>query len=90
MQKAMITAVKDKTLRIDIVVDAGRIPYSKWSGKKRTFMAGKLKVYVGSLPQLILAKENSNREKDRTFLSLYKIQLKEMLKKERSKSNRSH
>ena len=30
----------------------------------------------------LIEKENSNREKDRKFLALYKIQLKEMLKDE--------
>lgn len=78
--RAVVTGKKDRILRIDLVLDGGKIPYREWFNNKMVFRAGKSKIYVGSLPQLIQAKENSNRDKDRKFLALYKIQLKEMLK----------
>jgi len=65
---------------LDIIMDAGRIPYSEWEKGKKEFIVDRVKVNVGDLKHLIRAKENSNREKDRKFLQLYKIQLKEMLK----------
>lgn len=78
--EAAITARKGKSLRIDLVTNGGNISYKEWLHGRKVFKVGNLKVWVGSLPQLILAKENSNREKDKKFLELYKIQLKEMLK----------
>ena len=78
---AMITARKGKSLNIDIVTNGGNISYKEWEQGRKTFKVGNLKVWEGNLPQLIQAKENSGREKDKKFLALYKIQLKEMLKK---------
>lgn len=80
--RAMVIARKDRMLRIDIVIEGGKIPYEKWNRHKKVFTIAGSKVSVGSLPMLIRAKENSNREKDRAFLKLYKIQLKEILKKQ--------
>ncbi|MBI4057569.1 MAG: hypothetical protein HY399_08500 [Elusimicrobia bacterium] len=80
-QRAVITARKGSSLRVDIVTDAGRIPYEKWRKGCRYFLVQGVKIPVGGLPELILAKKNSNREKDRQFLALYRIQLKEMLEK---------
>lgn len=77
---AVITARRKEGLHIDIVLDGGKIPYAEWNRRKRVFTIGRTKIYVGSLPHLIRAKENSNREKDRIFLALYKIQLAGMLK----------
>ncbi|MDO8734026.1 MAG: hypothetical protein Q7K21_02570 [Elusimicrobiota bacterium] len=79
--RAVITGRKDKVLRIDIVLEGGKIPYTEWNKNKKFFKVGKIIIPVGNLSQLLRAKENSNREKDRAFLKLYKIQLKEMLKR---------
>lgn len=78
--RAVITARKPNEMPLDIVLDAGRIPYPEWAKHKKVFVVEGERVPVGGLPMLIRAKENSNREKDRKFLALYKIQLKEMLK----------
>ena len=78
-RRAVITAAKDRSLRIDLVLDAGGIPFHDWEMGARVFKMGRAQVTVGSLVQLIRAKENSNRKKDRAFLSLYKIQLGEMI-----------
>lgn len=78
--QAVIVSKKDNALRIDLVINGGRIPYSEWEKGKKKFIVDGVKVNVGDLRHLIRAKENSDREKDRKFLQLYKIQLKEMLK----------
>ena len=54
--------------------------YEKWYRNKRVFKVNGLRIFVGDLRQLLQAKENSNREKDRKFLALYKLQLKDLLK----------
>lgn len=81
--QAVVTAKKGKVLRIDIVIDGGGFSFQEWNKDKRIFLVEGIKVPVGSLMRLIRAKENSNREKDRKFLALYKIQIKEMLKNEK-------
>lgn len=78
--QAVIVGKKDNSLRIDLVINGGRIPYGEWEKGKKRFIVDDVKINVGDLGHLIRAKENSNREKDRKFLQLYKIQLKEMLK----------
>lgn len=81
-RQAVTNAKKENEMPLDIMINAGRIPYQKWSERKKIFAVQDVRIPVGSLTDLIRAKENSNREKDRKFLALYKIQLKEMLKKE--------
>ena len=81
-QAATINARKEG-LRIDIVCNAGKIPFKDWFRTKRHFHIGKMKIPVGGLPQLLRAKENSDREKDRIFLKLYKVKLKDLLKGKR-------
>ena len=81
-QAATINAMKEG-LRIDIVCSAGKIPYKDWFRTKRHFHIDKMKIPVGGLLQLLRAKENSNREKDRIFLKLYKVKLKDLLDKRR-------
>ena len=80
IQHGAVVKAKRGLLRVDVVLEGGKIPYVVWERGKRAFAVGGLKIYVGSLSHLIQAKENSNRDKDRKFLALYKIQLKEMLK----------
>ena len=81
-QAATINARKEG-LRIDIVCSAGKIPYKDWFKTKRNFHIGKMRIPVGGLTQLLRAKENSDREKDRIFLKLYKVKLKDLLGRER-------
>lgn len=83
--RAVVTARKMDEMPIDIVLSGGRFLFKEWDKDKRIFTVGGVRVPVGNLSRLIRAKEHSNREKDRKFLELYKIQLKEILKAERSK-----
>lgn len=80
---AVVSGSKDKVLRVDVVIDGGKIPYEEWQKHKNIFKIDGINVFVGSLVDLIKAKENSGREKDRIFLKLYKAQLKEMLKEKK-------
>lgn len=83
--RAVVTARKIDEMPIDIVLSGGRFSFKEWNKDKRIFLVGGVKVPVGNLSRLIRAKEHSNREKDRKFLELYKIHLKEMLRLEKSK-----
>ncbi len=83
--RAVVTARKQNEMPIDIVLSGGRFLFKEWDKDKRIFSVEGVKVPVGNLSRLIRAKEHSNREKDRKFLELYKIHLKEMLKFEKSK-----
>ncbi|OGR86891.1 MAG: hypothetical protein A3A86_07155 [Elusimicrobia bacterium RIFCSPLOWO2_01_FULL_60_11] len=87
-RRSVVTARKGDVLRIDLVIEGGGIPYSTWEKNRRLFKAGNTRIYVGDLPQLLRAKENANREKDRKFLALYKIQLKEMLDAHKQKTKK--
>ena len=78
--QAVVTARKIDEMPIDIVFRGGKFSFKEWDKDKRIFSVEGVKVPVGNLSRLIRAKEHSNREKDRKFLELYKIQLKEILK----------
>lgn len=76
-----ISAVKKNSFRVDLVLNAGGIPYSIWIKRKKIFKIDNVKIPVGDLSQLLQAKQKANRDKDRTFLKLYKHNLQELLKK---------
>ena len=76
--RAVITARKGDSLRVDLVLEAGKLPYRVWEKSSRVFKLRGCEVHVGELADLLHAKEDASREKDRKFLALYKVQLKEM------------
>lgn len=82
LHRAVVTARKKNEIPIDIVTSGSGFSFKEWDKNKKFFTIERIKVPVGDLAQLLRAKQNSNREKDRKFLALYKIQIKEMLKEE--------
>lgn len=87
---AMVTATKGAAVRIDLVLDAGRIPYDQWEKSCRIFKVEGVPVPVGGLEDLIQAKKNAGRPKDQKFLRLFGVHLRENLKKPENKTrNRS-
>lgn len=79
--RAVVRGRREDGLKVDLVLEAGGIPYKEWSGSRRFFKIEGVRVPVGSLPILVRAKENAGREKDRKFLTFYKTELAEMLKR---------
>jgi len=78
--KATVTAIDKKGIRIDLTLCAGGMPYARWKKSSRYFLVDGVRVPVGGLPELLLAKERAGRLKDRQFLKLYRAHLVEMLK----------
>ena len=78
--EATVTAVDKKGIRIDLTLSAGSMPYAQWKKSSRSFLVDGVRVPVGGLPELLLAKERAGRSKDRQFLKLYRAHLVEMLK----------
>ncbi len=85
--RAVVRGRREDGLKVDLVLEAGGIAYSDWSGSRRFFKIEGVKVPVGSLPILIRAKENAGRDKDRKFLAFYKTELAEMLRRAAKRSS---
>ena len=81
--EATVTAVDEKGIRIDLTLSAGGMSYAHWKKSSRGFLVDGVRVPVGGLPELLLAKERAGRLKDRQFLKLYRAHLAEMLKEAR-------
>ena len=79
--RAVVRGFREDGLKVDLVLEAGGIPYTEWSGSRRHFKIEGVRVPVGALPVLIRAKENAGRDKDRKFLAFYKTELAEMLRR---------
>lgn len=79
-RRAVVTAVKDDAFRVDMVTDGGGIPFQEWKKSVRVFEIEGVSVPVGDLSQLVQAKHNAGREKDKKFMALYGVQIKEMLR----------
>lgn len=86
-RQAVVSASREPGLAIDIVLQGGGFSYERWLKGAKNFLVNGVRFKVGAVQDLIAAKENANREKDRTFLAIYKIQLKEMVKRADKKSN---
>jgi len=84
-RRAVVSATRGPALMLDIVIDGGGIPYPQWRRHAKPFLVQGARILVGSLPDLLAAKENAGRDKDRKFLELYRIHLKEMLKSSASR-----
>ncbi len=78
--RAAVTARKGNCLRVDLVLEAGKQPYRAWEKSSRIFKLRGCKVRVGELADLLRAKADAGREKDKKFLALYGAQIKEMLR----------
>jgi len=79
-RQAVIRAIKKDEIPLDLMTSGGGFSFKQWDHDKRIFKIGRIRVPVGNLLRLIRAKQKCNREKDRKFLALYKIQLKETLR----------
>lgn len=83
--RVVVTARKESTARIDVVLESGGMSFADWDRSARRFRVAGALVRVGGLADLIRAKQRANRDKDRKFLVLYKAQLNTMLKRERNR-----
>lgn len=86
-RRAVVTAVKDEALRVDLVTDGGGIPFQEWEESRRLFKIEGVNVPVGDLIRLLRAKQNAGRDKDKKFMALYKLQIEEMLRADKGEKS---